>query len=124
MHLTRIGTEIRGGHRDHQTPAVRHRVARVQSEVHQNLLDLATISENRELFPWELEVELDGFANQPPEHTRRFVEDGIQVDCDERHRLLPTEGEQLSSQSGATRHDLAQLVQVGLRFVVGAKPMR
>ena len=78
--------------------ALRHGVAGVDREVHDDLLDLAgsalTLPSPR---PGAVH-EVDVLADEPPEHRLDVADDRVQVEDLRREHLLAAEGEQLARQ--------------------------
>ena len=78
-------------------PPSRHGVARVDRQVHDDLLDLAGIGLDRASRARD-HHEVDVLADQAGEHLQVFGDDLVEVDHFGRQHLLAAEGEQLARQ--------------------------
>ena len=76
-------------------PPRRHRVARVDREVHQDLLELAGVRPGVAQAGREHRAELDVLADDPAEHAVDAGDDGIEVDDPGLEQLPPAEGQEL-----------------------------
>ena len=83
------------GRGDGQDAAARHRVAGVDGEVHQHLLELAGVRPGEAQAGRELGAKLDVLADDPAEHPVDAGDDGVEVDGPELEQLAPAEGEEL-----------------------------
>jgi hypothetical protein len=88
--------------RDREPPAARHRVARVEGEIHHDLLQLTGIGLRRAEPRVEVGHELDLRAEQPAEHPLELGDHLVDVDDLRLEHLAAAEGEQLSGQPGGT----------------------
>ena len=113
-----VAGEIDGAHGDRHQTAVGHRVARVDDEVHDDLLQLSRIGLDRRARRVQLEDQLDPFSEQRAEHGRQVLHDLAHVQDTWLHDLLVAEGQQLPCQGcgeGRGCLDLIDVVaQVGL----------
>ena len=95
---------------DRQRAAVRHRVACVDREVHDHLLDLPAVGEHRRRVLVREHADLDVLADQAREHRRDRDDDLVQVEDDGLEHLLAREREQLL---GELRRPLGGAVDLG-----------
>ena len=79
-------------------PPVGHRVAGVDDDVHQHLVDLHGVHLDREPVRVEAELELDVLADHAPEHRRELAHELVQVDDTAVGRLRPCERDQLADE--------------------------
>ena len=98
-HGLRRGHDLQGG-LDHETAAVGHRVAGVDGQVHQHLLDLAGIGLDRARFADGADVELEILADQAPQHAIHLADDRVQIDDARLDDLAPREEQQLAGEGG------------------------
>ena len=113
-----VDVDVRGF--DRQAAARRHRVARVDRQVEDDLFELAGVGPDARQRRRERRRELDVFANQPPQHVAHVGDQRIQIDDRRLHHLLAAECEQLSGQAGSALgrlHDLRNLVAHGFRQI-------
>ena len=75
-------------------PAIGHRVTRVESEVHDDLIDVAWVGKNRRQLWRKLHVERDVFADQPSQHRDGLLDNFIERDRTSLNNLLPAVSEQ------------------------------
>ncbi len=108
---------------DRQGPALRHRIAGVDREVEDDLLELTRIGEHERRARMAHLDQVDVLPDESSDESLHFVRDLVQVDDLRLEQLLPTEGQKLPSQGcGAIgglldrRHVLAALVIGGKLF--------
>ena len=89
-----------------------HRVAGVDGEVDDHLLELARIGADRAEVAAMLDLELDPLAEQPLEQVRDLGDDVGQLEHLRAQRLLAREGEQLAGQAGGAVRVGADLLDV------------
>ncbi len=107
---------------DGKLAAVRHRVAAVDREVDDHLLELAGIGAHRFQVLAVDHVELDVLADQPPQQMREFTQNVGHVEDARLQGLLAREGQQLAHQVGGAVGVLLDLHDVGEGLVAGAVP--
>ena len=105
--------------RDAQRPAVGHRVARVDGEVHDDLLELPPVGDDGDHVALRADDELQLGAEQPLEH-RPHAHDGLgDVDGRRRRGALPGERQELRRQlRSATGSALDLLDRVHARLAL------
>ncbi len=81
-------------------PAARHGVAGVESEVHDDLLDLSGIGADGAQVVGGRGEHFDVFANQPPQQRIETQHDVVEIDHPRREHLLPAERQQLAGNAG------------------------
>ena len=97
---------------DGEPAAVGHRVARVDGEVDDHLLDLAGVRLHRAEPGPECRAELDVLTDQAPQQLFQVRDEHVQVQHLGRQHLLATEGEQLAREVGGTPRGFADLFDV------------
>ena len=106
-----IGVERAIGGRDHQTPAIGHRIAGIGGQIGQARFELGRVDDDRPQLRREVERDLDiladGSAQQPSDPGDQLVD----VDVLRPERLLPGEGEQAARQVGPTKRRVERLVR-------------
>ena len=85
---------------DDQPAAVGHRVAGVDRQVHQHLLDLARVGLDRAGLADGADVELQVLADQAPQHAIELADDGVEIDDARLDDLPAREQQQLAGQGG------------------------
>jgi hypothetical protein len=103
MRSGRVPCESRGvepavGGLQHHETAVRARLAGVDQQVHQHLLDLGGIDLDRPQLRSGQDLQLDDAAGQARQHGAHPFDDGVEIDHFGLHRLLPAEGEETADQ--------------------------
>jgi hypothetical protein len=103
--------------RDHEAPAVGHRVARVHREVHEHLLELAGIRERLREAGREVELERDVLADEAAEHLLEAARE-----LGERRRLrlehlAAAEREELARELLGPRRGGAHLLEIGAQGI-------
>jgi hypothetical protein len=78
---------------DRQCAPFRHRVPRVDREVHNDLLDLPAIRLDERRFVTEAQHDLHVFPDEASEHRPDVGDDGVQVEQSGLDDLLAAEGE-------------------------------
>ena len=89
-----------GGFDDQLSP-IRHGVARVDHEVHDDLFHLAGVSANGAQRLRSSHDQLDVFTNQPREQPSHLTDDIIQIHNVGLQNLQPAEGQKLARQTGS-----------------------
>src|SRR6202022_391882 len=90
----------------------RHRISRVDDEVHQHLFELPWIRVDCLNGGVEGYLELDIFSDEAAEHLLEAADDVVNVHHSWLHHLLPAEREQLSSETGGTIRSRRNLLHV------------
>jgi hypothetical protein len=98
MHVGVLLVELDVFGLDQQPPAFRHRVASVDREVDQNLLDLARVGFHRVQLLGELHAQLDPLAQRPAQQVFELGEELAQVEQLRLDHLATTEDQQLPGQ--------------------------
>src|ERR1700682_779797 len=80
-----------------ETPALRHRIPRVQTEIHKYLFDLGGVGTYASVVRRERDPDFDMLPNQAMEETRSFGNEIVQVDVSRLQHLTASEGQQLGS---------------------------
>jgi len=96
LHVTRrrFGVELDARGADGQPSAGRHRVARVDDEVHQYLLDLARLGENRaRILVLRAQINRHVFADEATDHRLGLAHHLAEDERLRLERLLTAEGE-------------------------------
>ena len=83
---------------DRQAAAVRHRIARIQRQIHEHLLDLAGIRFHASKRRRQHHRDLDLLADQPAQHLTRLLHHGIAVQQARFEHRFPAEQQQLTGQ--------------------------
>jgi len=84
-----------------QPSAMRHRIARVHAQVHEDLLELSGVRLYRLQVTRQIGVDLDVLSDDPLEHLEQVPDDVVEVQNVQLKDLLPAEGQHLSRQRGA-----------------------
>ena len=109
------GVEPRAVEEQRQPAARRHGVARVNHQVHDDLLELTGIDQH-ELRPLGMiEGELHIFADQPLDHRLKLADGSDQVNDPALEDLLPAEREKLLGQTGRALRRNADLAGIAMR---------
>ena len=85
---------------DGQRAAAGHGVAGVDREVHQHLLQLARVGQDRPQVTGERGDQLDVLAEGPAQHFLHCGDDGVEVEYPWLYHLPAGEGEQLAGEAG------------------------
>src|ERR1700686_3515793 len=96
----RFRSDVRGFQR--QLSALRHGVAGVDHEIHDDLLDLSGIGTDTTSIRFELDHELHFIAQHSEKHLAHAIDQGIEVEHLWAEYMLPAEGKQLPCQAGCT----------------------
>jgi hypothetical protein len=83
---------------DGKPPAAWHGVARVHTQVHDDLIRHAGIRPNPQVRVSELEHEIDVFADEPAKHLRQAGDDRVEIERLHVRRLAPAEEQELPCQ--------------------------
>ena len=94
---------------DRQLPAVGHGVARVDGEVHDDLLELTRIGFDASQSGLQRRHQDDVLADQSPQHVVHLRDDGVEVEDPRLEHLLPAEGEELAGEGGGALRRLEDL---------------
>ena len=108
---------------DPEAPAHGHRVARVQRQVQQDLLDLAGVRPHRPERRARTDVELDVLGDHPLQHRRDAVHDGVQVERVRAAARRAAEREQLVGERRGTLGGLDHLLDAGARGMVSRQQL-
>ena len=103
---------------DREPPALRHRVARVDDEVHENLLDRDGIDPDGRERGRQRGHELDVGADQPPQQLFQLPDDGVDVHDLRLQHLAPAEREQLPRQRRRAFARQPDFLEIGSERVV------
>ena len=85
--------------REGQLAAVGHGIARIQRKIHDDLFDIAGISENRRQIGSQLHIKGDVLADESPQHRNRLLNNLIERERSPLDDLLSAVGEKLAGQS-------------------------
>ena len=96
---------------DHEPAAGGHRVAGVDDEVHQHLLELAAVHLDGADVRLGAHVDRDVLADQPAEHLVQLGDERVDVEERRFHELLPGEAEQLPGEAARGLAGAADLVE-------------
>ena len=100
-------------------PAAGHGVARVDHEVHDDLLELTGVREHAARPSLRDDRELDVLPNQPPEHRLEALDDAREVEHARLEHLLAAEREELAGQRWPrARRASSTSVEVAARGIV------
>ncbi len=92
--------------------AFQDRIAGVDAQVHQHLVDLRRVAQNqRRVDVWQV-LDGDGRGQQPPQHRRQLADARVQFDGPQFERLRPADREQLASQLGPAVRRFLDVVQL------------
>ena len=105
-----VDVDVRG--LDRQLAAVRHRVARVDDQVHEHLLDLARVGLDAAERAAEDGDDLDVLADQAAQHLLHLADDVVQFQDPRLEHLLAAEREQLARQRAGPVGRLGDLLDV------------
>src|ERR1041385_4332410 len=97
---------------DHQLATRAHRIACVDGQVDDDLLELTAIGMNGFEVGRKDRVEPDVFADETPQQLANVADDGVQVDGDCFDRFTSAEGEQLPGQGDCPIRGSPYLVEV------------
>ena len=90
----------RDGRLDAQPSAGRHRVAGVDHQVHQHLVDQSRVGVNGQRPRRQQQLQVDVFAEHAPHHFREARHQLVQIDVLRLHDLAAAERQQLARQAG------------------------
>ena len=96
-----VCVELRVGSFERELPAVRHGVAGIEGQVHDDLLDLPGIGLHRAEIACRYGQDFNVLSNQPAQQGIQIHHDVIQIDDARRKHLLAAEGEQLAGDAEA-----------------------
>ncbi len=106
---------------DGDAAAVGHGVSGVDTEIHQDLLELPGVGADDAGMAAPLELESDPFADDPIEELDGVAHLFTEIEELGLHHLSPAEGKQLPGQVCGAVRALADLGQVDRDFVVGGR---
>ena len=95
-----VSVELDAPGRDRQHAAVRHRVARVDDQVHQQLFDLRLVGDDLQPLGREVGLDLDLGLDQAAKHPVEPPDDRVQVEELGPHDRLARERQELAGQVG------------------------
>ena len=98
-HVARRKLDIGGG--DGELPALGHRIARVDREVQQRVLELRRIDQAFPQAAGHHRLELDRLAEGPVQHVVETAHEAAEIDHLGLERLPPAEGQELRGELGA-----------------------
>ena len=98
MHVGVLFRQIRVDGLDQQLPTLRHRIAGVDYEVRNHLLDLPGVRAHVADIGGEVETQVDVFANETPEHFVEVPDQIVDAQHDRVEHLLAAEREQLAGE--------------------------
>ena len=107
--------QLRIGCLDNQLASIRHGVARVDHQIHDDLFHLAAVGTNGSQIRRRSNDQLDVLANQPREQPSHVADNIIQIHDLRLQHLETAEGEKLPRQSGSAIRgpfDLLDLSQI------------
>jgi hypothetical protein len=99
---------------------VRHRVARIQAEVHEDALDLARVGEDRPGIWCEIRLDGDGVPDDAPQRLDEPLHLPIHIDRLRPQHLLTTEREQLLRQFAGASRRVLNLLDVSVSDGLGS----
>ena len=102
---------------DANLPAVRHRVACIDTEVDEHLLDLPAVGEDHAHGFRQPEDQVHVLAHQAPQHGRDAGDDLVDVEMGRFDDLVAREGQQLPGDRGPARGGLGDLVELRLNGI-------
>ena len=109
---------------DGQRAAAGHGVAGVDREIHQHLLQLARVGQDRLQVTGERGDQLDVLAEGPAQHFLHRGDDGVEVEDLGPHHLPAGEGEQLAGEAGRPFAGPADLPEVVAGRLAAPGPVR
>ena len=110
LHVDLVELDVRG--LDGQLAALRHGVAGVDGQVHQDLFDLAGVGPHRAQSHGRPDGELDVLADEAREHLAGFFDEVVQVEHPRLQNLLSAEGQQLPGERRRALPGLLDLHEV------------
>ena len=116
------GRELALAGGDGQGPAPRHRVAGVDGQVHDDLLDLARIDMHAAGLAAQHQLDHDVLADQPGQHSRDVADQIVEIEALGLEHLLAAEGEQLAGQLRGSVGGLADVAEALADRRVVAEP--
>ncbi len=112
-----LGVEVRISRFDRETPTVRHRIACIDGEVHDNLLDLTRVRIDAHQRRRGVDDKTEIFADEAPEQWIDLPEHLIQVDHARLQDLSAAERENPARERRRALRRLQDLIQVWRRPV-------
>ena len=104
---------------DGQRAAVRHRIARIDGEVHDDLFQLSGVGSYAGEIRREPDDDVDVLTDQARDHASHLGQHAVQVEDGRLDDLLPAEREQLSRQRRGARAGLLNLDDVRQPRIAG-----
>ena len=117
-----VEIDVGGFHR--QTPTRRHRVSRIQHQVHQHLFELSAVGADGAQPGGQNRHQVHVLADQPAEHRAHVGDQGVQVEHDRLQHLLAAEGEQLLGEHRRPLPAFDDLLHVAAARVLGTQGFR
>ena len=112
--------DVRGG--DREPSALGHGVARVDDEVHEDLLELGAVGDNAPQRVIGLGGELDVLADETTQHRRHVADHGVEVEPPRLQHLLAAESEELARQRGRATRAPPDDAEVTARGILRREP--
>ena len=109
------------GRLESQIAALGHRVARVDDQVHDHLLDLPGVGLDAAQIGRRRDGQPDVLADQASQHLLKLHDDRVQIQDLGLEDLLPAEGQELPGQRGGPLSGLSDLVDVPAHLVVAGE---
>lgn len=94
-----------------ENAAVRHGVARVDAEIHEDAIDLRGVGASGLEIGSEIKLEVDAGADHRLQERNGLLDEAIQIDAPRLDRLFSGVGEQMASESGGALQLLANLTE-------------
>ena len=112
-----VHDDVCGAH--YEAAAIGHGVTGIDSQIQENLLDLARVSEDRREFGFRSEAKLNMFADKARDHLVHFGDGAVEVDDTGLEDLHAAEREKLASHRDGAVGSLLDLLDV---FALGWFP--
>ena len=109
---------------DAEPAAVGHRIARVEDQVEQHLLDPAQVGEREQLPGLEIELELDGLADGHAQHPLRGPDRGVEIEAAGLDQVPPGKGQQLAGERRGAGGGIGDRLHVLPPRVAGRQRLR
>ena len=108
-----------------QPPALRHRIARIDHQIHNHLLDLSGIRLDRAGRGVEFRTEFDDiFTDETPQHAVHIGDQRIEIQHFRRDKLTAAERQQLTSQPGCPVCRFLNLLHIFPHSIGGSQPAK
>ena len=105
-----------------RVPPLRHGVARVHGQVHQDLLELARVGVDVPGVRPQGEEQLHVLADEPPQHRADLLDHRVEVQVLPLQHLLAAEGQELAGEAGGAIGGLLDLLHAAAERIVGLQP--